>query len=168
MISCAQGASVIESWLPAGAAREFSIDKEKLHSDHFEPEYSAWNGGGVIFEKMLSTLFPFSLNGVIWYQGESDTTPDEGGIYDAELLRFMQTVRDGVRDGNLRFAVIQIADLDWRRDGGWASIQTAQERAVEKDSNSVLVISKDVCEPDRIHPVRKTELSVRAAEALIV
>ena len=168
LITCAEGASVIESWLPAADAREFALEKEKLHPDHFDPEYSAWNGDGAIFEKMLSPLFPFSLNGVIWYQGESDTTAYEGKIYDEELLRFMQTVREGARDGALPFAVVQIADLDWRRDEGWTSVQEAQARAVAKDGNSSLIISKDVCESDRIHPIRKAELSRRAAEALNV
>ena len=167
VITCAQGASVIESWLPADVAGEFELEADALHPDHFEPEYSAWNKGGVIYDKMLSPLFPFSLNGVIWYQGESDTTVSEGGIYDSELLRFMRTVRDGAHDDALRFAVIQIADLDWRRDEGWTSIQKAQERAVEKDANAVLVISKDVCESDRIHPTRKREVSARASRALI-
>lgn len=168
LITCAEGASVIESWLPAADAREFALDKEKLHPDHFAPEYSAWNGDGAIFEKMLSPLFPFALNGVIWYQGESDTTASEGKIYGEELLRFMQRVREGARDGALPFAVIQIADLDWRRDEGWTSVQEAQARAVAKDEYSSLIISKDVCESDRIHPTRKAELSRRAAEALDV
>ena len=166
MITCAEWASVIESWLPAGAAGEFALDKEKLHPDHFAPEHSAWNRPGVIFENMLSPLFPFALNGVIWYQGESDTTSFEGEIYDEELLRFMKEVREGVRDGDLPFAVIQIADLDWRRDEGWRAIQKAQARAAAKDGNTSLIISKDVCESDCIHPTRKTEISARAAASL--
>jgi sialate O-acetylesterase len=166
MITCAVGASVIESWLPEDVARNFALKRDRLHPDHFEGEYSAWNKNGVIFEKMLSTLFPFSLNGVIWYQGESDTSSFEGEVYDAELLCFMRAVRDGVRNPNLHFAVIQIADLDWRQDDGWRSIQSAQRRAAEKDAGSSLIVSNDVCESDRIHPTRKTELSVRAARVL--
>ena len=170
VITCAQSASVIESWLPADAAREFALDKELLMADHFDPDNSAWNRGGVIYEKMLSPLFTFSLSGVIWYQGESDTSSAEGEIYDAELLRFMRAVREGFGDDALPFAVIQIADLDWRLESdseGWTSILKAQERAVKKDANSVLIISKDVCESDLIHPTKKTELSVRTAKTLI-
>ena len=170
VIACSQGASVIESWLPKDDAEKFSLDTGKLMADHFDPAYSAWNRCGVIYEKMLSPLFPFSLSGVIWYQGESDTTIYEGEIYDAELLRFMQTVREGARDKDLRFAVIQIADYDGRLEDdpeGWRSIQTAQERAAAKDENAVLVASKDVCESCRIHPARKTELSARAAKVFL-
>ncbi|MBQ9879432.1 MAG: hypothetical protein IJM45_03255 [Clostridia bacterium] len=166
VITCAQGASVIESWLPAGAARKFALGKASLSADHFDPEYSAWNKDGVIYDKMLSSLFPFSLNGVIWYQGESDTSAFEGAIYDEELLSFMRVVREGFKDKDLPIAVIQIADLDWRRDDGWIAMQAAQERAVEKDPHATLIISKDVCESNCIHPIRKTELSLRAAAAL--
>ena len=170
VISCSQGASIIESWLPAEIAEKFKLEKEQLMIDHFYPDYSAWNKGGVIYEKMLSPLFPFSLNGVIWYQGESDTTVAEGNIYDEELLCLMKVMRTGFKDPSLRFAVIQIADYDQRREydpDGWVAIQKAQQRAVNKDFNSKLVISADVCESTCIHPTHKTELSERAAEALI-
>ncbi len=169
-VTCAQSASVIESWLPADAAGDFALDRDGLMEDHFDPDNSAWNKDGVIYEKMLAPLFPFSLNGVIWYQGESDTSVPEGATYDAELLRFMREVREGFGDRGLRFAVVQIADLDWRLESdpeGWRAIQAAQERAVEKDPNARLVISKDVCESSVIHPTRKTALSNRAAEALL-
>ncbi len=166
VITCAQGASVIGSWLPSDVARKFALDRELLHPDHFDPEYSAWNKDGVIYDEMLSPLFPFSLNGVIWYQGESDTTLSEGGIYDEQLLCFMRAVREGVKDSALPFAVVQIADLDWRRDEGWCAVQEAQSRAVDRDGNADLIISKDVGESNSIHPTHKTEISKSAASAL--
>ncbi len=167
VITCAQDASVIESWLPGDGA---AFENEKLHPDHFDPGCAAWNRRGVIYEKMLSTLFPFSLNGVIWYQGESDTTVQEGEIYDAELLRFMKALRAGIEDETLPFALIQIADYDGRlRDDpeGWRAIQNAQRRAASRDARSTLIISKDVCEGGFIHPPQKTEISKRAARAII-
>ncbi len=170
VITCAQDASVIESWLPADVAAEYALDDGCLTGDHFDPAYSAWNRGGVIFEAMLSTVFPFSLSGVIWYQGESDTSVCEGAIYDAELLRFMRIVRERAGDNGLPFAVIQIADYDWRLENdaeGWRAVQSAQERAVDADGKSALIISRDVCESGIIHPTRKTEISRRAARALI-
>ncbi len=162
-VSCCQGASVIESWLPKEDAEGFRLLDSELMSDHFCPAFSSWNGNGEIYSKMLSPLFPFSFNGVIWYQGESDTSFDEGMIYDSELCLFMDVVRKRVGDPELKFAVIQIADLDSRRDEGWRAIQLAQKRAVEKDGKSFLVVSSDVCGSESIHPVQKTALSESAA-----
>ena len=170
VVTCAQGASVIESWLPSHAAAEFAIRKDGLMADHFDPEYSEWNRDGVIYDKMLSKLFPFSLNGVIWYQGESDTSVEEGKIYADELLRFMKEARVGFADSALPFAVIQIADYDGRRENdpeGWRAIQSAQSLAAERDPYAALVTSRDVCESSCIHPTRKGELSACAAKALL-
>ena len=166
-ISCYQGASVIESWMPQEETAKFGLSHNELVIDHYYPDYVLWNKAGVIYEKMLSGLFPFSISGVIWYQGESDTSVAEGRIYDKELCRLMQIMRQGFADPELYFAVIQIADFDGRKENdpdGWRSIQAAQERAVEADNYSSLVISRDVCESSGIHPVKKTELSERAAK----
>lgn len=168
VISCYQGASIIESWLPERDAERFALPAEKLHIDHNYPDYAAWNKNGVIYEKMLSRILPFSYSGVIWYQGESDTTVYEGEIYDKELLCFIDAVRRGTYDPDLRFAVIQIADFDGRKTydpEGWRAVQLAQERAVKEDKNSVLIVSADVCESSCIHPTKKTALSERAAAA---
>ena len=153
--------------MPEEDASSFGLKPEELMIDHTYPEYTAWNRAGVIYEKMLSKLFPFSFSGVIWYQGESDTTAAEGAVYDKELCRLMQIMREGFADPELYFAIIQIADFDGRKEydpEGWISIQKAQERAVEADEFSSLVISRDVCESSGIHPVKKTQLSERAAK----
>ncbi len=166
-VSCYQGASIIESWMPAEEAAKFGLKENELMIDHTYPEYTAWNKGGIIYDSMLSKLFPFSFSGVIWYQGESDTTAAEGAVYDKELCRLMQIMRQGFADPELYFAIIQIADFDGRKEydpEGWISIQKAQERAVESDPYSSLVISRDVCESSGIHPVKKTQLSERAAK----
>ncbi len=170
VITCAQGASIIESWLPAEIAKEFELDADKLMIDHTYPDYAAFNKAGVIYESMLSKILPFSFNGVIWYQGESDTTVAEGAIYDKELASLIRVIREAQNDASLHFAVIQIADFDGRKEydpEGWTAIQNAQERAVRKDAHASLVISRDVCESTGIHPTRKTELSVRAAKSLL-
>ncbi len=169
-ISCFQGASVIESWLPAKETAVFGLKDNELMVDHTFPEYAAWNNGGIIYDSILSKLFPFSLSGVIWYQGESDTTVAEGAVYDKELCRLIQIMREGFCDPELYFAVVQIADCDGRKENdpeGWAAIQKAQERAVEADKYSSLVISRDVCESTCIHPSKKTELSERAAKVFL-
>ncbi len=166
-ISCFQGASIIESWLPADKAEKFALPPEQLHIDHTFPEYTAWNRGGVIYEKMLSPLFPFSLSGVVWYQGESDTTTGEAKIYKDELECLISTVREKTNDPDLPFVIVQIADFDPRRDEGWRAIQDAQIKAAGEIPGCAAVVSSDVCETDAIHPPTKTLLSERIASALI-
>lgn len=167
VISCFQGASIIESWLPANLAGKFALPPDQLHIDHTYPEYTAWNSPGVIYEKMLSPLFPLSLSGVIWYQGESDTTVGEAAVYGEELGCLVSTVREKTGDPDLPFVIVEIADFDPRRDDGWRLIQEAQRKAAEEIPGCAAVASRDVCETDAIHPPTKTLLSDRIAGALL-
>ncbi len=167
VVSCFQGASIIESWLPEEKAKRFSLPAEELHIDHTYHEYTAWNKNGVIYEKMLSQLFPFSFNGVIWYQGESDTTESEAKIYKDELECLISTVREKTGDESLPFVIVQIADFDPRRDDGWRGVQAAQEKAAAEIKSCALAPCRDVCETDAIHPPTKSVLAVRIAEKLL-
>ncbi len=169
-IGCAQGASVIESWVPRGTFENNGIALAPEHKfpDHFFEPYSSWNGDGMLYEKMLSKIIPYSLTGVIWYQGESDTSFEEGKVYAEELRILIDTWRKDFCNEKLPFVVVQIADYtEIEGRPGWSLIQQAQENIEKKISGVATVISRDVCENDMIHPVSKSVLSKRIAEALI-
>ena len=78
-IACYQSASVIESWVPEGTFNALAI--EEKHPDHVMEEYSEWNKDGLLYNYALSQVIPYSLSGVVWYQGESDTSDAEGKVY---------------------------------------------------------------------------------------
>ena len=86
-ITCYQGASVIESWVPCGAFKKIGIDipVSELAPDHTYEKYRIWNGDGYLYSHTFSRIAPYSVNGVIWYQGESDTSVSEGREYAGEL-----------------------------------------------------------------------------------
>ncbi|MBQ8895964.1 MAG: hypothetical protein IJY88_04150 [Clostridia bacterium] len=168
-IACYQGASVIESWVPRDSFSKIGIDipiAEK-HIDHTYKDFYAWNCGPVMYERFLSTLMPFSLNGVVWYQGESDTTVSEALVYEHELAELIRIWRKGFMDENLEFTVIQIADFDQRDDDGWHTVQKAQAEIQTNVRNVKTVISRDLCESDQIHPPTKTKLAKRIAKSII-
>lgn len=166
VITCYQGASVIESWLPRGALKKIGIDipTELKHIDHVQKQY-VWNAEGALYENTFLKIAPYSVDGVVWYQGESDTSEAEGSVYAEELSELIRIWRADLRDGELPFIVVQLADLD-RRGEAWRLVQEAQACVGESVSNVKTVISRDVCEHDNIHPPTKDALSRRIAEAL--
>jgi sialate O-acetylesterase len=115
---------------------------------------------------MLSPLFPYSLSGVIWYQGESDTTVAEAKIYKDELECLIDTVRKEDKDEKLPFVIVQIADFDLRRDDGWYGVQAAQAKAAAEIPDCALAVCRDVCESNEIHPPTKSKLAERIADNL--
>ena len=170
VIACAVGASVIESWMPEGTLEKIGINipAEEKHLDHTDPEYGVWNHDADLYNAMLSKVIPYTLSGVVWYQGESDAKEAEALVYDRELCALIEVWREKFMDSRLPFTIVQIADTDERiaQGPGWKLIQEAQKKAVERTKNAYLVISKDISERDDVHPKSKHGLAKRI-EAVI-
>lgn len=82
IVECYQGASVIQSRMKKSEAEkeEFYIPMNKRHRDFTNEGYKTylrWNEDGKLFENMLLRIAPFSFSGVVWYQGESNTSVSE-------------------------------------------------------------------------------------------
>ena len=167
-ISCFQGASVIESWVPKGTFERAGINIPigDRHKDHVDAWFGKWNLDSQLYDFTFKKIAPFSVNGVVWYQGESDSSIPEGEVYDIELCELIKVWRSDLLDEDLPFIVIQIADYDERNDEGWRLVQEAQLRVEKKLPNVKTVICRDICESDNIHPPTKLELSKRVADAL--
>ena len=168
VICCAQGASIIESWVPQGAFEKEGINLsiEQKHIDHINPDFRKWNQDGALYDYALSQVLPFSLTGFVWYQGESDTNIDEARLYKDELLILINQWRNDFKNPELPFVVIQIADFQIRNDEAWKTVQQAQLEIEKVTSNVKTVISADVCEDNEIHPPTKHLLAERVVSAL--
>ncbi len=167
-IVCYQGASVIESWVPAGTYTKMGVNLtlEEKHQDHYIKEFSEWNGDGTLYSFAFSQIVPFSLSGVVWYQGESDTSLPEAKVYKAELAEMIRIWRNDLKNELLPFVVVQIADFTPRDDEAWHTVQKAQAEIANEIDFVKAVVSADICEKDNIHPPAKDILSQRIAKAL--
>ncbi len=167
-ITCYQGASVIESWIPSGAlaASGISLLPSELHPDHAHEVFSRWNGEAMLYDFALEQIIPFSLTGVIWYQGESDTSLAEASVYAKELCVMIKEWRKAFKNDTLPFVIVQIADYDERDDEAWHLLQREQERVADMINDVFCVKCADVCEKNDIHPPTKAVLSKRIADIL--
>ena len=169
LIGCYQGASVIESWVPRGAfeAAGIHVPPESKHIDHTVEPFCQWNGDGTLYEFALSQVRPFPISGVVWYQGESDTTSAEAAVYADELRTMISIWRSDFADPNRPFVIVQIADyMAPYEQAGWEALQAAQASMSGTDRFVSVVVSSDVCEDWDIHPKSKAALSERIADAL--
>lgn len=166
IIGCYQGGSVIESWLPEGICEEkgIALQGEDKYADPCRKEW--WNADGALYDFALSQVIPFSLSGVVWYQGESNGRLAEGRLYEAQLQLLIERWRSDFDDENLPFVIVQIHDFHRPASKeGWQMVQKAQEKVASDARNVHLVISRDVCEEKLIHPTQKEELALRIARA---
>lgn len=168
VVGCFQGASGIRSWVSKTClTKEILLPIEKLHGDYSAPQYSLWNKDGALYEKTFLPILPFTFKSVIWYQGESDTTIDEGKIYKELLKRMILCWRKDLRDEKLPFVIVEICDYDDRNDDGWRIIQQKQRECAKETDGTIYVQSSDVCNHENIHPARKICLANRIAEELL-
>lgn len=164
LIACYQGASVIQSWMSKEYALvpEFKIDNR--FADHVW--FPVWNDDGVLYENMLSKILPYSINSVLWYQGESNASIDEANIYLEFLSALIMNWRKDFYDNQLQFIIIQLADHLDRAGYAWSKIQEQQLLAQDKIPYVKTVICRDVCDNIDIHPKEKDILSKRIANLL--
>ena len=165
LITCYQGAAAIQSFLPERVYDD-GLLPEIDYSQRYDRDY-LWNmGHSLLYRYMFCRIVPYQCRAVIWYQGESNCSKEESGIYADMLDLLIKTWREDMSDPGLKFIIIQIADYIPRMGACWSQIQQAQAVEAEKEDNVLCVISRDVCENDRIHPVSKTILSYRVASAM--
>ncbi|MCQ2432972.1 MAG: sialate O-acetylesterase [Clostridia bacterium] len=169
LITCFQGASIIESWMTEEVLASVgpALADEDKHIDHFQKPYSVWNGTAVLYNFVVKQIAPFVNAGVLWYQGESDTSVPEGKIYDKELAAMITLWRETFMQPKMPFTIIQIADFDPRRDEGWRAVQEAQLRMPEIIGDVCVVTSADVCESNEIHPPTKMLLAKKLVSAVL-
>ncbi len=121
---------------------------------------------GNLANGMLAPLAPFALRGVIWYQGENDTTwvPEK---YDERLRLMVDDWRVWWGNPELAFGVVQLAShgqpVAGVSDDPWARLRESQRRFVLADPHAGLAVAHDVGEANDIHPLDKETVGQRLA-----
>jgi len=123
------------------------------------------NFPSVLYNAMLHPLAPYALNGVVWYQGESNT--GDGAIYEQMLTQLIGTWRNEWQRADLPVVVVQLANYmepsDKPQNSGWSMVREAQRQTTLKVPNTALACIIDLGETVDIHPLRKQEVAQRIA-----
>ena len=111
-------------------------------------------GGNSLYGSMLRSinLAGGKVKGVLWYQGESDSSPDASKIYEEVFTNFIHAVRADLGQADLPFYYVQIGRFAVGGDSkGWNTVQDAQRRIVDKVANTAVVSVIDLELDDAIH-----------------
>jgi len=139
-------------------------------------DISLQNMPTTLYNAVLHPLAPYAINGVVWYQGESNT--GSPAPYADYLKKMMGCWRDLWQTPDLPFVIVQLANYDGRQQtgfpspitpltkpmySGWAMLREAQRTAVKNDAHAALAVINDLGETIDIHPLRKKEVAERVA-----
>lgn len=118
----------------------------------------------VLFNAMIHPLIPFTIRGVIWYQGESNS----GRAYQYRSL-FRTMIVDWRQDwgqGDFPFLFVQLANYLRRNDqpveDAWAELREAQTMALQ-EPNTGMAVTIDIGNALDIHPGNKQDVGKRLA-----
>ena len=126
-----------------------------------------------LYNAMIAPLIPYTIQGAIWYQGESNA----GRAWQYRTL-YADMIRNWRRDwnqGNFTFLGVQLAPFDHSRkrsleeitavptNSSWAELREAQVLSTTTLKNCGLAVITDVGDKDDIHPTRKAPVGARLA-----
>jgi len=119
-----------------------------------------------LFNGMISPLLNYSIKGVIWYQGESNTgRPKE---YQGLFSDVIKDWRSNWKQGDFPFLYVQLANFmnakNEPSESNWAETREAQRKTLNLRNTAMAVIT-DVGEWNDIHPLDKETVGRRLALA---
>lgn len=125
------------------------------------------NTPGALHESMIKQIAPYTLSGVLFYQGETDEThPD---LYYTLLSQLIRNWREDWQEDTLPFIIGQLPMWGGDNPDGdsWALIREAQMRVFNTVKNTRIAILADCGDRYNIHPVDKAPVGHRfAAQAM--
>jgi sialate O-acetylesterase len=111
----------------------------------------------VLFNGKIAPLIPYSIRGVIWYQGESNSLkPFE---YRTLFPRLIADWREHWGQGDFPFLFVQITPYQ----GNPPELREAQLLTWKKTPNTAMVVTTDT--PPKLHPPEKEPVGARLALA---
>lgn len=119
-----------------------------------------------LFNGMFSPISNYTVKGVIWYQGESNTSKPEN--YEELFIIMIKNWREKLKQKNLPFLYVQLPNYLEREDtqavNKWPLIRDAQLKAL-KVPNTAMAVTIDVGEWNDLHPLDKESVGKRLALA---
>lgn len=115
-----------------------------------------------LFNGMIAPLLNYSMKGVIWYQGESNTGDPEG--YHERFSAMIADWRQKWQQGSFPFLFVQLANFMEAKvqpsESNWAELRNEQRRTLDVP-NTGMAVAVDVGEWNDLHPLNKKDVGNR-------
>lgn len=142
---------MIQSWVRGRAALNIKMGDNKLQRHPYEPCY--------LYESGIRPLDTYTINGVIWYQGESNAHNIE--IHEQLFPLMIKSWRANWNE-ELPFYYVQLSSLN---RPSWPSFRDSQRKMLSTITAVGMAVSSDKGDSLDVHPIHKKEIGERLALA---
>jgi sialate O-acetylesterase len=149
------------SALQAQSRADAAAKSATQHAWH--PDPASWEPAW-LFNGMIAPETAFTMKGVIWYQGESNTAAALAPMYSKLFPALISDWRAKWGQGNFPFLFVQISSYKSNPTDLWGVVRDAQRRTLDLTGTG-MAVSLDVGDPNNIHPPDKQSVSHRLALA---
>lgn len=158
IVVAAWGGTPAEPWTPA----DLILADPELAAIHSGNERPSWpNKAGVLYNQMINPVVPMAMQGVLWYQGESNHT------YPESYGNLFKTMIEGWRTNfkqELPFYFVQIAPHTYKESENAAKLREQQEWVWRQVPQTGMVVVSDLVDDIKdIHPRNKLDVGKRLA-----
>ena len=114
-----------------------------------------------LYHGMITPILPYTIRGVIWYQGESNV--GRAARYADLFPAMIEDWRNQFESGPISFYFVQIAPYRYRNDTGQAARLRDSQRTTLALKNTGMAVTMDIGNPGNIHPLDKRTVGDRLA-----
>jgi sialate O-acetylesterase len=122
---------------------------------------NSWMPAG-LYNAMIAPLTPYPIAGVIWYQGESNASPERAPLYAPMFQTMIRDWRSAWAIGEFPFLFVQLANFRTGPTDMWPEVREAQLQTLSI-VNTAMAVTIDIGDPLDIHPRNKQEVGRRLA-----
>ncbi|MBQ6287318.1 MAG: sialate O-acetylesterase [Bacteroidales bacterium] len=163
IIVASWGGSTIQAWMEHDLLKEKfpEVDLGSVEGSH--PVRNEYTDACLLYNGMVAPLAPYTIKGMIWYQGEANREhPDQYVRLQTEYVRMMRGL---FQVPDAAFYYVQIAPWPYHDPDSFVSgyFYEGQQKCLETIPHSGMAVTCDIGEWGPIHPSHKREVGQRLA-----
>ncbi|MFA5688078.1 MAG: sialate O-acetylesterase [Kiritimatiellales bacterium] len=149
---------LVEEWLRKKAERQKVGWKPEI-----EMSCRNFKRPGGLYETMLKQVIPYTIRGVIWYQGENNANNHAAAHYRKIFPALINEWRADFNNPDLPFLFVQLATFGGKdaNEPQWAELREVQRWTEKNVQNTGMAVLVDGGEEKDIHPHSKPEAGRR-------
>ena len=134
---------------PAPAQREWHSAQASWHP-------------AALYNAMIAPFTPLPIRGVIWYQGESNSSPRMAPLYSRLFPALIQDWRSQWHQSDLPFLFVQLSAYGGSPNDNWGILRQAQFDTLHL-ANTGMAVTIDIGNEHNVHPANKQDVGARLA-----